>query len=36
MRNVQGYAERTAELKANIARVESDIASIQREMGRLK
>ena len=36
MRNVQGYAEHTAELKANIARVESDIASIQREMGRLK
>lgn len=36
MRNVQGYAERTAELKANIARTESDIAGIQREMGRLK
>lgn len=36
MRNVQRYMERTEELKANIARTESDIAGIQREMGRLK
>jgi len=36
MRNVQLYIERTAEIKANIARTESDIASIQREIGRLK
>ena len=36
MRNVQSYIERTAELKANIARTESDIAGIQREIGRMK
>ncbi len=36
MRNVQRYMERTEELKANIARTESDIAGIQREIGRLK
>lgn len=36
LRNVQLHIERTAELKANIGRVESDIAGIQREIGRLK
>ncbi|GAB3355523.1 MULTISPECIES: hypothetical protein [Giesbergeria] len=36
LRNPQRYAERTAELKAHIARTESDIAGIQREIGRLK
>lgn len=36
LRNPQGYIERTAEVKANIGRIESDIAGIQREIGRLK
>ncbi|TXD15429.1 hypothetical protein FUT63_07785 [Extensimonas vulgaris] len=35
MRNVQAYQERTAALKAEIDRVESDIASLRRELGRL-
>ena len=34
-RNFQKYAERVAELKANIQRNEADIASIQREIARL-
>jgi hypothetical protein len=34
-RNHQKYLDRVAELKANIERVESDIAGIQRELGRL-
>jgi hypothetical protein len=34
MRNNQLYIERTAELKAQIARNDSDIAGIKREMGR--
>ncbi len=33
-RNYQKYLDRVAELKANIARVESDIAGIRRELGR--
>lgn len=36
MRNPQRYIERTAEIKANMGRIESDIAGIQREIGRLK
>jgi len=35
IRNVQAYQERTAALKAEIDRVESDIASLRRELGRL-
>ena len=35
LRNPQGYAERTAEIKANMARTASDIESIRRELGRL-
>lgn len=35
LRNPQGYPERVEALKANIARQESDIAGIQRELGRL-
>lgn len=35
LRNPQGYIQRVEELKANIARQESDIAGIQRELGRL-
>lgn len=35
LRNPQRYMERTAELKASIARAESDIAGIKRELGRL-
>lgn len=35
LRNPQRYQERTAEIKASIARSESDIAGIQRELGRL-
>lgn len=35
LRNPQRYAERTAELKANVARSESDIAGIKREIARL-
>lgn len=35
LRNVQVYQERTAALKASIARSESDIAGIRRELGRL-
>ena len=34
-RNRQKYLDRVAELKANIARNESDIAGIQRELGRV-
>ncbi len=34
-RNHQKYLDRVAELKANIARNESDIAGIRRELGRL-
>lgn len=35
LRNPQRYMERTAEIKASIARSESDIAGIRRELGRL-
>ncbi|KQO24437.1 hypothetical protein ASF11_21280 [Acidovorax sp. Leaf76] len=35
LRNPQRYIERTAELKANITRSESDIAGIKREIARL-
>lgn len=35
LRNTQVYAERTAELKANLARAESDVAGIKRELARL-
>jgi hypothetical protein len=35
-RNYQKYLDRVAEMKAEIARNESDIAGIQREIGRLK
>ncbi|HQQ71734.1 MAG TPA: hypothetical protein PLL92_15685 [Alicycliphilus sp.] len=35
MRNVQGYIERTAELKAAVTRAEADVAGIKRELGRL-
>ena len=35
LRNPQRYLERTAELKASIARSESDIAGIKREIARL-
>lgn len=34
-RNHQKYLDRVAELKASIERVESDIAGLQRELGRL-
>lgn len=34
-RNHQKYIERVAELKANIARAENDIAGIKRELGRV-
>ena len=33
-RNYQKYLDRVAELKANLGRVESDIAGIRRELGR--
>ena len=33
-RNYQKYLDRVAELKANLARVDSDIAGIRRELGR--
>jgi hypothetical protein len=33
-RNRQKYDDRVAELKANIARAESDVAGIKRELGR--
>jgi hypothetical protein len=33
-RNYQKYLDRVAELKASIARTESDIAGIKRELGR--
>lgn len=36
LRNPQSYIERTGEIKANIGRLESDVAGIQREIGRLK
>lgn len=35
LRNPQAYQERLAELKANIARSENDVAGIRRELGRL-
>lgn len=35
LRNPQRYIERTAELKASVARSESDIAGIKRELSRL-
>lgn len=35
LRNPQGYIERTAELKAQIARTTSDIAGLRRELARL-
>ena len=35
LRNPQRYIERTAELKANVARSEGDIAGIKREIARL-
>lgn len=35
LRNPQRYIERTAELKASVARSESDIAGIKRELGRV-
>lgn len=35
LRNPQRYMERTAEIKANLARSESDIAGIKRELARL-
>ena len=34
LRNPQIYMERTAELKASLARAESDVAGIRRELGR--
>ena len=34
LRNPQVYMERTAELKASLARAESDVAGIRRELGR--
>jgi hypothetical protein len=34
-RNFQKYLDRVAEMKANLARLESDIAGIRRELGRL-
>ncbi|THT99679.1 hypothetical protein E9531_12065 [Lampropedia puyangensis] len=36
LRNPQGYAERTAEIKANMERAEADIEGIQREINRLR
>ncbi|MDH3209319.1 MAG: hypothetical protein OEM00_09790 [Burkholderiaceae bacterium] len=35
-RNYQKYLDRVAELKADIARTESDIAAIKRELGKLQ
>ncbi len=35
LRNPQVYMERTAELKASVARAEADVAGIRRELGRL-
>jgi hypothetical protein len=35
LRNPQVYMERTAELKASVARSESDLAGIRRELARL-
>lgn len=35
MRNPQGYIERTAELKASVARAEADVEGIKRELARL-
>lgn len=34
-RNYQKYLDRVAEMKANLARLDSDIAGIRRELGRL-
>lgn len=36
MRNPQGYAERTAEIKSNLTRAEADVEGIKRELSRLK
>ena len=33
-KNYQKYLDRTAELKANIARKEADVAALKRELGR--
>lgn len=35
LNNPQAYSERTAELKAGVARAEADVAGIRRELGRL-
>jgi uncharacterized protein involved in exopolysaccharide biosynthesis len=35
-KNYQKYLDRTAELKASIARKESDIAALKRELGKLQ
>jgi len=34
-RNYQKYIDRTAELKANVARKESDVSALKRELGKL-
>ena len=34
-RNYQKYLDRTAQLKANVARKESDVAALRRELGKL-
>ena len=36
MRNPQGYAERTADIKASMTRAEADVEGINRELSRLK
>ncbi|WP_353234465.1 hypothetical protein [Diaphorobacter ruginosibacter] len=36
MRNPQGWIERTAEIKANLARAEADVEGIKRELARLR
>ncbi len=36
MRNPQGYAERTADIKASMTRAEADVEGIKRELSRLK
>jgi len=35
-RNYQKYVDRTAELKASVARKESDVAALKRELGKLQ
>ena len=35
-RNYQKYLERVAELKASVARKESDVAALKRELGKLQ